>query len=405
MRLLFMKRTLILAFLLTGVWQICIAQSQPELLAINFDNCVFVDESEHNRELNVIGPQNCTCSEDGEGWQLGGANDMIISDTSLDFNLAFAIGFLMKPNGALRNQQIIDWKSTCGQENTISISYDGIDNLLNVYIAETITKSIYGIVDLPENQCWYSIVVQKSGNVFQVYVNGEKRWEENATQIIELKNLGDLHIGNGPCPLPLSTPFIGVLDRIEIHNDFFTLDKIAEDAVPASSILTSDTLIFKGEEVEPKLRDLCDATYQWSPLTDIMGANLPNPIMSPEETILYYLNVRQGACLMRDSIRIIVADSALAACKELILPTAFTPNGDNLNDVFFISNAFSLEELIQFEIQDRWGGVVFRTNSTEEAWDGTVQGNRALPGVYVYKIKYICAGETKVQVGTLSVLN
>jgi gliding motility-associated-like protein len=66
------------------------------------------------------------------------------------------------------------------------------------------------------------------------------------------------------------------------------------------------------------------------------------------------------------------------------VPTAFTPNGDGLNDVFQISGL----EVKQFDISifDRWGKLIFRSADISNSWDGKIDGQDATEGVYVYKI-------------------
>ena len=78
-------------------------------------------------------------------------------------------------------------------------------------------------------------------------------------------------------------------------------------------------------------------------------------------------------------------------CEEVFLPKAFTPNGDGLNDTYGISNPFAIQQLISFEIFDRWGGLAYSAthlmpNDLRSGWDGTIEGKPAWPGTYVYKI-------------------
>ena len=82
-------------------------------------------------------------------------------------------------------------------------------------------------------------------------------------------------------------------------------------------------------------------------------------------------------------------------CKcKLQIPTAFSPNEDNANDELqAISNCnisnFSLA------IYDRWGDLVFETNSTQEAWKGKKNGKECDLGVYVWVASYDLQQEDK----------
>ncbi len=76
----------------------------------------------------------------------------------------------------------------------------------------------------------------------------------------------------------------------------------------------------------------------------------------------------------------------------LLLPNAFTPNGDGNNDVFLIICDSDLKSWIQndflMQIYDKWGGLVFQTKNPDPGWDGTSSGKKCPAGVYTYLIKY-----------------
>ena len=68
------------------------------------------------------------------------------------------------------------------------------------------------------------------------------------------------------------------------------------------------------------------------------------------------------------------------------VPTAFSPNGDGLNDVFDVS-ANGMREF-ELSIFNRWGEVMFRTNQIGKGWDGTYGGKPCMEGMYAWRIKY-----------------
>ncbi len=71
--------------------------------------------------------------------------------------------------------------------------------------------------------------------------------------------------------------------------------------------------------------------------------------------------------------------------KEFI-PTAFTPNGDGLNDVFRIGN-IKYDRLDDFSIYNRWGQLVYHnTYDPTQGWDGTFNGVKQDMGTYFYNI-------------------
>jgi gliding motility-associated-like protein len=69
----------------------------------------------------------------------------------------------------------------------------------------------------------------------------------------------------------------------------------------------------------------------------------------------------------------------------LYMPTAFTPNGDGVNDSWQIQNIESLAEA-DVTIFDRWGSVVFNSKGYKTPWDGTYKTEKVPVGPYTYQI-------------------
>ncbi|MBP6977217.1 MAG: gliding motility-associated C-terminal domain-containing protein [Bacteroidales bacterium] len=99
------------------------------------------------------------------------------------------------------------------------------------------------------------------------------------------------------------------------------------------------------------------------------------------DTGLYYVMVIDSNCCYNTD-RIWIYDS------KVIIPNAFSPNGDGVNDYF---KPLILTEGIQefsMVIYNRWGQLIFETNDYMTGWDGKVNGNPSPTGVYIYLIKY-----------------
>lgn len=69
------------------------------------------------------------------------------------------------------------------------------------------------------------------------------------------------------------------------------------------------------------------------------------------------------------------------------VPNTFTPNSDGRNDVFRVY-AIGLKEF-DLKVFDRWGTQVFSSTSIETPWDGTFNGTKLNPGVYLYQLRAI----------------
>lgn len=72
---------------------------------------------------------------------------------------------------------------------------------------------------------------------------------------------------------------------------------------------------------------------------------------------------------------------------NLFYPRAFTPNGDNLNDIFNVYGQF-IEEF-EMSIFNRWGELMYTTNEIEEGWDGNFKGNKMPEGTYTFIVRII----------------
>ncbi len=74
--------------------------------------------------------------------------------------------------------------------------------------------------------------------------------------------------------------------------------------------------------------------------------------------------------------------------NSLYLPTAFSPNGDGLNDKFEVLGNLNCIEKFHMDIFNRWGEKVYETDSLSKLWDGkTYSGKEAPEGVYIYIFK------------------
>jgi gliding motility-associated-like protein len=86
------------------------------------------------------------------------------------------------------------------------------------------------------------------------------------------------------------------------------------------------------------------------------------------------------------------ADTAYQPVQDIAncyiaVPSAFTPNGDGINDYLSPLNAYKAADLL-FQVFDRWGNLVFQTRDWTVRWDGTVAGQQSPVGTYVWILRY-----------------
>lgn len=84
-----------------------------------------------------------------------------------------------------------------------------------------------------------------------------------------------------------------------------------------------------------------------------------------------------------------IASVTLVPCDiELLIPNAFTPNGDGLNDEF--GPLVPKVELVNYKmlIYNKWGQLLYETTDISKGWDGTFNGQPSQMDVYSYVITY-----------------
>jgi gliding motility-associated-like protein len=84
---------------------------------------------------------------------------------------------------------------------------------------------------------------------------------------------------------------------------------------------------------------------------------------------------------------------------QLVIPNGFSPDGDNINDLFVI-NGLDAYPGTNLKIMNRWGNLVYESSNYDNTWDGVSNRNAVLfgdskvpPGTYYYVIE-LTSGQT-----------
>ena len=129
----------------------------------------------------------------------------------------------------------------------------------------------------------------------------------------------------------------------------------------------NDTVILQDEFIQYNATGT--QTYNWSPADFLDNSNIGNPIgLYPDTGRYQYIitGLTAEGCPGRDTLNVIVSEGAY-----VIIPNAFTPNGDGNNDILrMLSSGF--KKINHFRIFNRWGQKVFETNDYYNGWDGRV---------------------------------
>jgi gliding motility-associated-like protein len=94
--------------------------------------------------------------------------------------------------------------------------------------------------------------------------------------------------------------------------------------------------------------------------------------------------------------------------RNIFAPNAFSPNGDNINDQFYIQGRRD-EDILKLQIFDRWGGLLYEVNNIKAndpipGWNGRVGDKLANLGVYVWVAEIAFLDATEVFSGDVTLV-
>ena len=133
-------------------------------------------------------------------------------------------------------------------------------------------------------------------------------------------------------------------------------------------------------------------SYSWSPTTGVSNPTMQQTNATVNATTIFTLTVSEGGCIRSDTTEIKVYE---IICEDpyVFIPNAFSPNGDNENDVLYVRGIW-IEKMV-FRIFDRWGEMVFESSDPSIGWDGTFKGRKLDPDVYDFYLDVTCIGGLK----------
>lgn len=197
--------------------------------------------------------------------------------------------------------------------------------------------------------------------------------------IIKLKLPDTLLLDSTVCSLTGFLPPVDTLRDICGNDSAFVTYRPVILGGPFDGIKKSDT-IFTGQSMQLPANSGGTITWNYDP--SLSCTLCPHPIASPAITTVYTATkeIEEG-CRRSDQFTLVVLKDAV-----IHIPSAFTPNGDGLNDWFGplgkVPNEFSMQ------VFDRNGTLFFKSSSTYARWDGRVNGVVQPHGIYVYLVQY-----------------
>ena len=384
--------------------------ASAQVVHYSFDGCSGVDETLLQADADLQGSIVCGCGLVGESATLDGVNDRILFPENLRdvFDQDYSVEFYFQietTSGANEVIDILSFATDCALDSNFTIRYLNNSNEIILNVTESINAEIETRATLDIENCWHHILWVKSGLEYSLYLDNQFISTKIAPKGLSIGKNATFGISNSPCLAFNEERFTGVIDEFKIYDRPISLLEANNKYLFPGEIVNRDTAIFLGNSVDLSAGNNCASTLGWTPTDGLSDPNSFITTATPEESITYTLSTTAiDGCTQTDTVRINVISDDDISCENLLLPSAFTPNGDGLNETYRISNTFIIESLESFEIFDRWGTRVFVANGVNDGWDGFFNGAPVNPGHYIYKVNYTCQTQEFNKVGGFTVL-
>ncbi len=119
--------------------------------------------------------------------------------------------------------------------------------------------------------------------------------------------------------------------------------------------------------------------YLWTPSEFVDNPTSYSVTATPQYTTTFEVSGFVESCEYSDQVLVVVG-------TQIDVPNAFSPNGDNINDVWDITGLSSYTRSILI-LYDRWGQKILRSSAYPQPWDGTFNGQTVPAGTYYYVIE------------------
>ncbi len=179
---------------------------------------------------------------------------------------------------------------------------------------------------------------------------------------------------------------------IDVNNCKFESDAIfIEDDNPLTVNLGKDTVVRYGTllEIVPKIELLYPIKhYEWSPADETLDCyDCEKVALTAEDQLSLKLRVTdEKGCIAEDVLNIFVENKV-----NVMVPSAFSPNGDATNDIHNVHGTNGIR-VNEYRIYDRWGELLyvekdFLVNDPSAGWDGVYRSKNMPSGVYVWYVE------------------
>jgi len=186
---------------------------------------------------------------------------------------------------------------------------------------------------------------------------------------------------------PMASPSVTTLYTVTVSNDGCSLQPTAQLTVKVMLKPVADAgkalRMFDGQTVKLNGTAAGDnISVHWTPADYLDNPNSLTPICSSPVDITYTLHVVSNVgCTEATSAVFVRVYKVLAAVNS------FSPNGDGINDNWFVKNADNYPKA-DFSVYNRYGQLIYHSIGYSKPWDGSANGGRLPAGTYYYIIDF-----------------
>ncbi|MFN6014930.1 MAG: gliding motility-associated C-terminal domain-containing protein, partial [Flavobacteriales bacterium] len=181
---------------------------------------------------------------------------------------------------------------------------------------------------------------------------------------------------------------------------------VVVNTIPSSPVAGSDSSYCSNWNLANMTASGTGGTYTWYTDPSLTSGSFfgTGSTISPQAmngTVTYYVTETLNGCEGSASTVTITIEDC-----DIIVPTAFTPNGDGEHDVWEIIDLDNVYPMNAVTIYNRWGNVVFKSeegNYSAKPWDGTYEGN-PLPVSSYYFIIDFNENDVEPKTGTVTII-
>ncbi len=143
-----------------------------------------------------------------------------------------------------------------------------------------------------------------------------------------------------------------------------------------------DTTVVVGQHVPLDTKTGPNFSYTWTPPTDLSCLNCVAPISTSTVNVTYtVVSADNLGCFRITSTYSVFIEPV----TSVDVPTAFTPNGDGVNDIIYV-DGWGIKKLNYFRVYNRWGQLLFESDDIKTGWDGTYKGVPQNMETYIYQV-------------------